>query len=389
VDITPESLATFAACGVVGVAVGDVVELCVFVSRAKVVQRVVPIVNGVESAFELTLSDAARLVAQVPDLLTVPLRSVRFEEAAAADILAALDESASPPAASRPASPAAEAPADAEERPVPATAPGKPRAKRAEPRRSPAAVTVRSGAVMAANDLAEALEAAGLAGYAPVLAKARIMSLAELSEHSVAELEESFRRPHVIAKAKDFSFSSKERRGWISLGRLDDGSGSDEEVWRARAPSPSPEPPRPVMSGMVRSVVRSAFGQALPEADLSRLGDLLDESAVDHAAPRATPPRQPLTRPPTGLFEGATAAAILLGRCEPADLSTDAVRSVLRIVLGAVAKEYDDVDLGSMEEAAVSRESAIDVLDSVLVRGCRANLWAAEELEPTRDGVLA
>jgi hypothetical protein len=243
--------------------------------------------------------------------------------------------------------------------------------------------------LMAANDLAEALEAAGLAGYAPVLAKARVMSLAELSAHSVAELEESFRRPHVIAKAKDFSFSSKERRGWISLGLLDDGSGSDEEVWRARAPSPSPEPPRPVMSGMVRSVVRSAFGQALPEADLSRLGDLLDEPAVDHVAPRATPPRQPLTRPPTGLFEGATAAAILLGRCEPADLSTDTVRSVLRIVLGAVAKEYDDGDLGSIEEAAVSRESAIDMLDSALVRGCRANLWAAEELEPTRDGVRA
>jgi hypothetical protein len=390
VDVTVENLEAFESRGVVGVAIGDVLELLVFVTRDRVVQRVVPVLNGEESSFDLTLSDAAELVREVPDLLTVPLRAIRFEDAAAAGVLAAMDEAAEPPAESRPPSPAAETPAVVPaggERLAPATAPDRASFRRAEPRRSP--VAAKRGPVVAAGAaaLANALADAKLTGYAPLLAKARILDLAELLEHSVSELEESLRRPHV-AKAKDFTFSSKERRGWASIGLADDYLAEESPAPLPRCASPA-EPRAAAHAAAVRSAVISALGEALPEADLARLGDMLDESAAaEQCEPEKRMQRQPVP-PKADLFDGATAAAVLLGRCDPAELSLDAMRSVLRIVLGAVAKEFADADINSIEEAATSVESAVDVLDSALVRGCRSNLWAADDLEPPRDGLRA
>ena len=78
VDVVEENVALLRSSGVVCI-VGDVVELAFYLTRAKVVQRVAPIVNGTEDPVGIELPAARQLLREVPGFMTSALERIRFD----------------------------------------------------------------------------------------------------------------------------------------------------------------------------------------------------------------------------------------------------------------------------------------------------------------------
>jgi hypothetical protein len=351
VDVVESNVAKFIARGVIGITVGDVVEVAIYISMDKVARRAVSLVNGEESEFDLDLMDAQRLMTEVPELQNYATRMVRFDEGEGATEPGEASSGPAMPADVVPDSPVAvDAPTPAP--PGPPPTPGRLRAKLAAIRKSPAFAEAaveedESSAVK------EYLAAAGLTGYASSLTKAMITNMHELRGHTVLELEASLRRPHVI-KAKDFKFSDKEKRGWVWLGLRDDSEPKPEPPKPAAPLRPPPPPPRPTRSlPTTAATLEEAFGGALEEADLDRMGDLFRSSEMEGEKGRPKEPGDLLH----DLLQDTPAAAVLLGRCQVDELTMDALKSILQATLGAMTKEMQDIDVESIEKMAISTES--------------------------------
>ena len=82
VDVSAANVALLRERGVVCIE-EDVVELALYLTRQRVVQRAVAVVNGVEGDTDMDLTDASQLLRDIPGFVSIALRGIRFGDAAA------------------------------------------------------------------------------------------------------------------------------------------------------------------------------------------------------------------------------------------------------------------------------------------------------------------
>jgi hypothetical protein len=372
VIVTEDNLDLFTRATRESLTLGDVVSLVLDVDRQdNIAKSYIQVEGSTNTSYSLTLEEFAELYYSSNDFRTLSIdrklvsnpqvlnpnleESMEKRAAEASESIVARAPSPSGSAASRTS--------------------GTPRVRRSARTTANKDVDLLSPQKEAAMKLADFLGTVGLEALATPLWEAQVRSVAALARHSIAELEESLRRPKASGgMGAKFTLSSVQRRGLRELGLPDELAA---EVF----------PDAPEGDSDTEGLTEEAATQklaalagpllTLPTAPKSKVGNALTKGgkrSPQHGAELAA----------ALAGGGAPVAAVLLtGLDEPGirEAVIDMANDMIAALEGASAPRV---------EATATTETAVDRLDVLLERALESRLggkasnssWAASMLMP-------